>query len=81
MSDLQRWNSEQKLPDNDRLVLAFAPGISDPEDLEPHCKHVWMGHWNTEDQKWYLLVPGYGSSLAATQAEVTKWTEIPVPNE
>jgi hypothetical protein len=78
--DTTKWSSGKKRPENDRLVLAFAPRIDDPEEVDLPCRHVWMGHWNTADKKWYLLVPGYGSPLTVGPEEIKKWTEIPVPN-
>lgn len=73
------WNPGSVPPANDRLVLAFAPGVDDPEESELECKHVWMGWWIADENSWNLLVPGTGGSFSVDPHEVEKWTELPVP--
>jgi hypothetical protein len=74
------WPLGNDVPDNDRLVLVFAPSIDDPEESTIPCKHVWMGYWDAESQHWELMVPGLGSTCSVSQEEVHRWCEIPIPD-
>jgi len=59
------WYSADAPPDDDQMVLVFAPGADEP---------VWLGYY--DDGAWYEVGTGYDPG-AKIDAKVTGWAPLP----